>query len=508
MISLESYKSQTTSISVVSHLVTAVSTSIIWYATAYIFDTPKELALVMGLAIGSLIGILFALTLRQVITKPVEILVQAIMHASKEHLDINPPDPSKGLYGKKFLTQAVITINDIQSVEDKSHKQLKREHDYMETLLNAAPMPILVLGHEQNIRYFNQTAKNLMSDKIEKKIDQKFGDMFNLAFSEDHTFSDWISKVQQVGLNETETWDRVKLTLPDNTVKMFDMVATYRKDDLNGIELLVMLFDHDKLYMQEADEVSFVSLAAHELRGPITVLRGYIEVFEDELGPKLDAEQKDFMKKMDISAAQLVTFVNNILNASQLDNEQLKIHMAKEDWTTTLREIVDDFKLRAEVRNRKLSLDLPANLPLVAVDKIGIYEVLGNLIDNAIKYSHDGGLVQINSVVKGNEVETTVTDHGIGINRAVVSKLFQKFYRSHRSRESVGGTGLGLYLAKAVVEAHGGQIWVRSKEGEGTTFGFTLPTYDSVADKIDANENMEITRGAHGWIKNHSFYRR
>lgn len=86
--------------------------------------------------------------------------------------------------------------------------------------------------------------------------------------------------------------------------------------------------------------------------------------------------------------------------------------------------------------------------------------------------------------------------------------LFSKFYRDHRNRAQIGGTGLGLYLCKAVVSAHGGNIWVSSKPGQGSTFGFTLIPYEQLADEIKNGDNKDITRGAHGWIKNHSLYRR
>jgi light-regulated signal transduction histidine kinase (bacteriophytochrome) len=106
-----------------------------------------------------------------------------------------------------------------------------------------------------------------------------------------------------------------------------------------------------------------------------------------------------------------------------------------------------------------------------------------------------------------NFVETTVEDHGIGIPDGLVGHVFDKFYRSHRSSKAVGGTGLGLYIAKTIVDAHGGQIWVKTREGQGTTFGFTIPTYESVAHEIQSSDNGAIERSAHGWIKNHTLYR-
>jgi signal transduction histidine kinase len=105
-------------------------------------------------------------------------------------------------------------------------------------------------------------------------------------------------------------------------------------------------------------------------------------------------------------------------------------------------------------------------------------------------------------------VETTIQDYGLGISTSVMPNLFSKFYRDHRNRAQIGGTGLGLYLCKAIVTAHGGQIWVRSKENEGSIFGFTLIPYAKLAEELKRTGNSEITRGAHGWIKNHSLYRR
>jgi two-component system sensor histidine kinase VicK len=90
----------------------------------------------------------------------------------------------------------------------------------------------------------------------------------------------------------------------------------------------------------------------------------------------------------------------------------------------------------------------------------------------------------------------------------VLPNLFDKFYRNHRTKTEVGGTGLGLFLCKSIIDAHGGQIWAKSKEGEGSTFGFTLVPYAKLADELKTGDNADITRTAHGWIKNHSLYRR
>jgi len=137
-------------------------------------------------------------------------------------------------------------------------------------------------------------------------------------------------------------------------------------------------------------------------------------------------------------------------------------------------------------------------------------EVFGNLIDNAIKYSNDGGSIEVIAAVNGNFVDVSVTDHGIGMPSNVIGNLFHKFYRSHRSRETVAGTGIGLYISKAIVESNGGKISVKSVEGRGSTFIVSLPIYATVADKLKAlgNNNQDfIERSSDGWIKNHGAFR-
>jgi two-component system phosphate regulon sensor histidine kinase PhoR/two-component system sensor histidine kinase VicK len=156
-----------------------------------------------------------------------------------------------------------------------------------------------------------------------------------------------------------------------------------------------------------------------------------------------------------------------------------------------------------------LAVHFPDDLPAVAADRASVSEVLSNLIDNAIKYSNEGGAVNVTAKAEGDFVKVEVEDHGIGMPGNVVSNLFHKFYRSHRSRETVAGTGIGLYISKAIVESHGGTVSVRSEEGMGSTFEFTLPVYASVAEKLKASDNSNegLIEHGKGWIKNHAMYR-
>ena len=166
-------------------------------------------------------------------------------------------------------------------------------------------------------------------------------------------------------------------------------------------------------------------------------------------------------------------------------------------------------QMRAGAQNRLLSVAIPTDLPTIPADSASLSEVMANLIDNAIKYSNEGGAINVTAAAKGDMVELSIEDHGIGMPGSVVSNLFQKFYRSHRSRETVAGTGIGLYISKAIVESHGGTIGVRSEEGRGSTFIVSLPTFASVADKLKSgdNSNKDLIGQGDSFIKNHSMYR-
>ncbi len=270
-----------------------------------------------------------------------------------------------------------------------------------------------------------------------------------------------------------------------------------------------MFFDRTNTYAPEEDDLDFISFAAHELRGPITVIRGYLDVINEEVGPSMDLDQQELMKRLVVSANRLSTYINNILGASRFDRRHFKIHVAEEHLKAIYDTVRDDMDLRAASQHRLLNIDIPDSLPTVAADRNSIGEVLSNLIDNAIKYSNEGGIVTVTAHVVGKTVEVSITDRGIGMPANVVNNLFHKFYRSHRSRETVAGTGIGLYLSKGIIESHGGIIEVRSTENEGSTFSFTLPIYATVADKIKAghNNNEKLITRSSGSIRNHSMFR-
>jgi signal transduction histidine kinase len=465
-------------------------------------------AAIAATASGLFVAIFTSRAIANSATRYTDFVVRAIMIALQDSNDIDRPQKDDiASASREFLLKLAERIMDAGIVMQQQGKADEQELVYYRTLVNVMSLPVVVVNNDQKITFANEAAIKYLELPANDIIGQYFYDACNLSFVSDMTLESWLQTCREGAVVENEVWERVRLNLPEEKRKQFDLAAHYRKDETTGIELALVFFDRTMQYERDDHDLSFVSLAVHELRTPLTIMRGYIEVFEDEISPGLNPEQQTFMHNMSASAMQLTAFVSNILNVARVEENALYLRLKEEPWGTVLTQACHDMQLRAQVHGKRLVIQIDDNLPTIAVDKVSIYEVMNNLLDNAIKYTHTQEDILIHTYLKGNMIETTITDKGVGIPTSILGHVFDKFYRAHSSKNSVGGTGLGLYLCKAIVTAHGGNIWVQSKEGEGSTFGFTLPTYASVADQINDQDNKEIVRGAHGWIKNHSLYR-
>lgn len=379
-----------------------------------------------------------------------------------------------------------------------------------EFVANKMPLPVLIVNHQQAIIYANKAFYDYLGLNPNITINQNLYTTLDFSFPSSDTLDNWLTKIKNDSAVASHSWERVKLNLSDtHPMKIFDLAVYYNSANPNNYELMLVLFDHTSQYSQDDQAISFVALSVHELRTPLTILRGYIEVLEDELDLSDNPELQNFMTKMVATAQQLTTFVNNILNVARIDNDQLQLTLKEENWQQILTSAIDNIKIRATVRGINIETNIQPNLPSVAVDRLSIYEVLNNLIDNAIKYSGKSKLIKISSQLNNDGlIETSVQDFGLGINNSILGNLFTKFYRDHHNRAQIGGTGLGLYLSKSVISAHGGNIWVNSTPNKGSTFTFSLLPYSKLAKNLNLQDNKTITSNAYGWIKNHSLYKR
>lgn len=440
------------------------------------------------------------------ISEPMKALSVAVAHAAGEDMRGEPlPNQNAKRYEKNGFKEMLQTIYELGSGhhdETPADTATKSTADDIVTEgLGTTSGGLLIYDTTLTLLYGSPHAPT--------HIDQNGQLVADLIFDQQNSLEAWVTSCKDHVIHASKTWTRIANRLPGEEGRViYDIVASYQQG--SSAPVVLMLFDRTSLYTPEEDDLDFIAFAAHELRGPITVIRGYLDVLQDELSGSLHDDQAELLSRLIVSANRLSSYVNNILNTSRYDRRHLKVNLREESIASIYDTINDDMQLRASAQNRLLSVHFADDLPSVAADRGSISEVLGNLIDNAIKYSNEGGAVSVTAVVRGDFVEVSITDHGIGIPSNVIGNLFHKFYRSHRSRETVAGTGIGLYICKAIVESHGGQISVSSVEGEGSTFTFSLPIYATVADKLQSDNNSNeslIEHGTAGWIKNHTMYR-
>lgn len=446
------------------------------------------------------------LLLTNMLLTPLRDLTNALTHISGEPSTVTPPNPNAKHFerdGFKPILQLIYELAAKNKNTDNNSPEPAIEQPAADfaTALNGASAGFIIMKSDGTITYANKNAPVSITHEGDQEID--------LIFDDKPTLKEWLRECEETAVHAEMNWQRVpSKRIGEEDRKIYDIAASYQKD--STAEVVLTLFDSTEEYQPEDDDLDFLAFAAHELRGPITVIRGYLDVLADELQPKLEDDQTLLFKRLIVSANRLSSYVNNILNASRYDRRHLKMHLREDTFTDIYDTIRDDMELRASSQNRLLSVELPKDLPTIAADRASISEVISNLIDNAIKYSNEGGVVNVTAKATDNFVKVSVEDRGIGMPGSVVSNLFHKFYRSHRSRETVAGTGIGLYICKAIVESHGGKIEVRSTEGKGSTFEFSLPIYSTVADKLKASQGSNeglIEHSETGWIKNHAMYR-
>lgn len=462
-----------------------------------------------------ILGILRGFMILRFSARPAKDLLSALIHVAGEPTDTTMPNPNDPRHSKNGFKEALQTIYELSGKSEITPAEVapvdpaspvevapvpSSNTDQIKSALDATICGFVVLNHDRTVSYSNKAAPI--------HIDANNVKTLNLLFTGADTLETWLNECEQHSVHAEHIWTRIADRLPEEEGRrFFDVIASYDKGSTH--ETVLTLIDRTATYDVSEQDLDFIAFAAHELRGPITVIRGYLDVLEEELTNVLAPDQHELFRRLTVSANRLSGYINNILNTSRYDRRHLKVHLAEDTLAGIYDTIKDDMDLRASAQNRLLSVAIPADLPTIAADRASISEVLGNLIDNAIKYSNEGGAINVTAAVRGDFVDVSVEDHGIGMPGNVVSNLFQKFYRSHRSRETVAGTGIGLYISKGIIESHGGNIAVRSEEGRGSTFTASLPIYSTVAAKLASgdNSNEGLIEHGNGWIKNHSMYR-
>ena len=230
--------------------------------------------------------------------------------------------------------------------------------------------------------------------------------------------------------------------------------------------------------LQKLDEAKdeFISMASHQLRTPLTSIKGYISMLSEGDVGKVTDEQKHLLDEAFMSSERMVRLIGDFLNVSRLQTGKFIVEKHPADLAKIVEQEIDSLATNAAARNLKFTYSKPKKFPELNLDESKIRQVIMNFSDNAIYYSKDNSSIKISLKVDKEKVEFTVKDTGIGVPEEEKEQLFNKFFRATNARKQrPDGTGVGLFLAKKVIDAHDGDIIFESKEGKGSTFGFRLP---------------------------------
>ncbi len=243
-----------------------------------------------------------------------------------------------------------------------------------------------------------------------------------------------------------------------------------------GIRGAIAVF-HDITRLKELEVVrqDFVANVSHELRTPLTTIKGYTETLLD--GALKEEVAPQFLQVIQKHADRLTKIVEDLLTLSKIESKEFYLKWERLPLSELIDDVLDFVKEAAEKKKISISQSIIPSSLEVTGDRSYLEQVFINLLDNAIKYTHEPGEISISAIEKGQtEIQVAIKDNGIGIPKEELSRIFERFYRVDKGRsQELGGTGLGLSIVKHIIQAHGGRVWADSKLGEGSTFYFTLP---------------------------------
>ena len=365
--------------------------------------------------------------------------------------------------------------NRLHLYEEQNVEQLTLEKNKLEGILMSIANGVVVCDNFDNVVLVNNQAQKLLevneNEILNTKIQLYCDSNGELCFKE---------KIEQfkdtpLDIMETKPLD-FNIEVDKRVIKAVMSPMFSRNKDYVGY--IIVLIDVTKETEMDKIRGNFISNVSHELRTPVTVLRSYIDTLFN-FGNDFDYNtQKEFIGVMNEEIIRLNRLVNDILDFSRLEANNIKLEKKEGNIVTLIESCIENMKVLATERNLTFSVMKEPDLPNVIFNESSIERALKNLLSNAIKYSPDGGRVKIRAERSrvGEFIEISIEDQGSGVPDEFQSKIFDRFFRIENDTHTIKGTGLGLHLVKIAIEKHHhGQVFVQSKVGEGSTFGFRLP---------------------------------
>lgn len=379
----------------------------------------------------------------------------------------------------------------LRSYSESSVESLMLERNKFEAILMSIANGVVVCDSSDTVQLVNEHAKQLLDvtdSEILKTNIQQYCDNNGID-----AFKEKIEEFKNTPISQmTDKPLEFNIEVSEKVLKTVISPMFLNSGDYVGY--IIVLIDVTKEVEMDKLRSQFVSNVSHELRTPVTVLRSYSDTLAN-MGDEFDYEtQKEFLGIMNKEVIRLHDMVNDILDFSRYEANTVKLEKEMRDVSEVVQECVNRAEILAKEKHLEFVVMIEPNLPLIPINYDSITRALMNLITNAIKYSPENTTVKIKAEKTADYVVLTVTDQGTGISEENQKKVFDRFFRVETSAHTVKGTGLGLHLVKITIEKHHlGEVFVFSKLGEGSVFGFKLPTAEKLV-KLE-EENAEKIKG-------------
>ncbi|WP_247936050.1 cell wall metabolism sensor histidine kinase VicK [Streptococcus constellatus] len=387
------------------------------------------------------------------------------------------------MQGGPEITDITNSINDLSEVIRLTHENLEQETKRLSSILSYMTDGVLATNRRGQIIMINDMATKQLG--VKESEARKMNILKLLDVEDEYDLRDLITKVPVLTIDsQDENGEFLSLRV---------RFALIRRESGFISGLVAVLHDTTEQEKEERERRLFVSNVSHELRTPLTSVKSYLEALDE--GALSEPVAPDFIKVSLDETNRMMRMVSDLLSLSRIDNATSHLDIELTNFTAFITFILNRFdKIRSQNDDKKYEIirDYPINSIWVEIDTDKMTQVIDNIINNAIKYSPDGGKITVSMKTTETQMILSISDEGLGIPKKDLPKIFDRFYRVDKARSRAqGGSGLGLAIAKEIIKQHHGFIWAKSEYGKGSTFTIVLP-YDKEAVKDDDWEEDEL----------------
>lgn len=384
------------------------------------------------------------------------------------------------MQGSSEITNITNNLNDLSEVIRLTQENLEQESKRLHSILSYMTDGVLATNRRGQIIMINDMAKRQLGVERDDALNQNILEL--LKIEEEYELRELITQSPELMIYSQN--------LNGEYISLRVRFALIRRESGFISGLVAVLHDTTEQEKEERERRLFVSNVSHELRTPLTSVKSYLEALDE--GALTEPVAPDFIKVSLDETNRMMRMVTDLLHLSRIDNESSHLDVELINFTAFITFILNRFdKMRSQDEEKKYELvrDYPINSVWIEIDTDKMTQVIDNILNNAIKYSPDGGKITVSMKTTDDQMILSISDQGLGIPKQDLPKIFDRFYRVDRARSRAqGGTGLGLAIAKEIIKQHKGFIWAKSEYGKGSTFTIVLP-YDKDAVKEEIWED-------------------